>query len=67
MKVDGASLLAPKAVGKGVLKRKLDGKDDRPPKKPAVAIGDKSAKKLMPLKTGHGVGKGLMTSLGPVA
>ena len=67
MKEDGASSLAPKVVGKGVLKRKPDEKDDRPPKKPTVIVGDKSSKKLTSPKTGHGVGKGLMTSLGPVA
>ena len=27
---------APKAIGKGALKRKPDGKDDRPPKKFAI-------------------------------
>jgi len=67
VKVDGASSLVPKAVGKGVLKRKPDRKDDRPPKKPTVTIGDKSTKMLTPPKTGHGVGKGLMMSPGPVA
>ena len=67
MKGDGASSLAPKAIGKGAHKRKVDGKDDCPPKKPFVIVGDKSLKKPTPPKTGHGVGKGLMTSLGPVA
>ena len=67
MKGDGASSLALKAIGKGAHKRKVDGKDDRPSKKPSVIVGDKSLKKPMPPKTGHDVGKGLMTSLGPVA
>jgi len=67
VKGDGASSSAPKAVGKGVHKTKPDGKDDHPPKKPSVIVGDKSLKKPTPLKTGHGVGKGLMTSSGPVA
>ena len=67
MKWDEASSLAPRVVGKGALKRKPDGKDDHPPKKPVVTVGDKSLKKLTPPKTGHGVGKGLMTSLGPIA
>lgn len=67
MKGDGASLSAPKVVGKGPHKRKPDGKDDRPSKKPSVTIGDKSLKKLMPPKTSHVVGKGLMTLSGPVA
>ena len=48
-------LLAPKAVRKGMHKRKNDGKDDRPPKKPSVR--DKSLKKLTPPKIGHGVGR----------
>ena len=67
MEGDGASSLAPKAVSKGAHKRKPNGNDDRPPKKPSVTIGDKSLKRSMPPKTGHGVGKGLMTSLGPIA
>ena len=46
LKGDGASSLAPKAVGKGVHKRKADRKDDRPPKKPSVTVGDKSLKKV---------------------
>ena len=36
-------------------KRKNDGKDDRPPKKPSVR--DKFLKKLTPPKIGHGVGR----------
>ena len=67
LKGDEASSSAPKAVGKGVHKRKADGKDDCPPKKPSVTIWDKSLKKLMPPKTSHDVGKGLMMSSGPVA
>ena len=66
VKGDGVSSSAPKVVGKGLHKRKPDWKDDRPCKKPSVTVGDKSLKKLTPPKTGHGVGKGLMTSLGPV-
>ena len=64
---DGASSSAPKSIRKGAHKRKVDGKDDHPPKKPSVTVGDKSSKKLTPLRIGHDVGKGLMTSLGPVA
>ena len=67
VKRDGASSSAPKAIGKGAHKRKVDGKDDRPPKKPSVIIGDKSLKKSTPPKTSHDVGKGLMTSSGPIA
>ena len=61
---EGASSSAPKVFGRGAHKRKNDGKDDRPPKKPSV--GDKSLEKPTPPKVGHRVGKGLMTSLGPV-
>ena len=67
VKGDEASSSAPKAIGKGAHKRKVNGKDDRRPKKPSVIVGDKSLKKPMPPKIGHNVGKGLMTSLGPVA
>ena len=64
-KGEGVSSLALKAVGK-VPKRKNNGKDDRPSKKPAVNVGDRSSKKPTLQKTGHGVGKGLMMTLGPV-
>ena len=50
-----------KAVGK-VSKRKNDGKDDHPSKKPVVNVGDRFSKNLMLSKIGHGVGKGLMTT-----
>ena len=52
-----------KAVGK-TPKRKNYGKDDHPSKKPNVNVGDRSSKKPTLPKTGHGVGKGLMTTLG---
>ena len=61
-----ASLSTPKVAGKGVLKRKADGKDDRPPKKVSVTPGDKLLKKSLPPKPSHGASKGLMTTLGPV-
>ena len=64
-KGEGASLSALKTVRK-VPKRKSDWKDDRPPKKPAVNVRDKSSKKPTLPKTGHGVGKGLMTTSGLV-
>ena len=64
-KGEGASLSALKTVRK-VPKRKSDWKDDRPPKKPAVNVRDKSLKKPTLPKTGHGVGKGLMTTSGLV-
>ena len=64
-KGDGASSSAIKAVRK-VSKRKNDGKDDHPSKKPIVNVGGKSSKKSTLTKIGHGVGKGLMTTSGPV-
>ena len=58
---DRAPSLAPKDV-----KRKSEGKYDRPLKKgPVVPVGDK-LKKSSPLKPSHGVGKGLMTLTGLV-
>ena len=65
-KGEGASLLTPKATGKGVPKRKDDGKDDRPLKKVSITLKDKLPKKLSPPKLSHGVGKSLMMTLGPV-
>ena len=64
-KGDRASLLTLKAVVKAP-KRKNDGKDDRPSKKLAVNVEDRSLKKPMLPKTGHGVGKGLMMTSGLV-
>ena len=46
------------------VKRKPDGSDHHPTKKAAVTPG--SIKEKSPPKPNHGVGKGLMTSLGPV-
>ena len=63
---DGTSSLAPKAVAKGYAKRKGDEKDDRPPKKTVVTLGDAHPKKKSPLKLSHGAGKGMMISSGPV-
>ena len=60
----GKSSLAPKAIGKGVAKRKANGKDERPSKKASVTPGEKLPKK--PSLPKHGAGKGLMTTLGPV-
>ena len=57
--MEGASLLAPMAIGNGVPKRKADGKDDCPSRKPSVTPGEK---KSSPPKPNHGAGKGLMTS-----
>ena len=47
---EGASSSAPKAVFEGSAKRKADGKDDRPPKKAAVTLGDAYPKKKSPPK-----------------
>ena len=62
---EGASSLAPKAVAKGLAKRKDDEKDDRPSKNAAVTLGDEHLKKSPP-KSSWGVGKGVITSSGPV-
>ena len=51
-------------VSIGQAKRKPDGSDCHPAKKAAVTPG--SIKEKSPPKPSHGVGKGLMTSLGPV-
>ena len=61
-----ASSSASKAVGKRAPKRKTDRKDDHSSKKPLVIPREKQPKKPSPLKPSHGIGKGLMTSLGPV-
>ena len=62
---EGTSLLVPKAVSKGSAKKKTDGENDRPPKKVAITSGDAHPKKSPP-KPCPGVGKGMMTSTGPV-
>ena len=62
---EGMPSSVPKAVSKGSAKRKTDKRNDRPPKKVAVTSGDAHPKKPSP-KPGHGAGKGLMTSTGPV-
>ena len=61
---EGTSLSVPKAISKGLAKRKADGKENRPPKKVVVTSRDVQPKKSPP-KPGHGAGKG-MTSTGPV-
>ena len=63
---EGLSSSAPKVVGKGVPKRKADGKDNRPPKKVSAAPEDKLPKKSLPPKPSHGADKGLMTTSGPI-
>ena len=63
---EGVSSSAPKVVGKGVPKRKADGKDDRPPKKVSITPGDKPPKKSSPPKPSHGADKGLMMTSSPI-
>ena len=64
---EGTSTSAPKLVGKGVSKRKSDGKDDCPLKNgPGLPVGDKQLKKSSPPKLSHRAGKGLMTVTGLV-
>ena len=55
----------PKSVSK-VSKRKLDKNDDCPSKRTAVTPSDASPKGKSSFKPSHGVGKGVMTSSGPV-
>ena len=63
---DGAFSSAPEDATKVMSKRNSEEKDDRPLKKgPIVPVGDKP-KKSSPLKPSHGVGKGLMMSIGPI-
>ena len=45
--------MAPKVIKKGAPKRKVDEKDDRPPKKVSVAPRDKLPKKPSPSKPSH--------------
>ena len=56
---------APKSVSKAP-KRKANGDDAHPSKKTVVIPGDVSPKGKSSLKPSHGVGKGVMTSSGPV-
>ena len=66
-KGEGASSSSPKAVRKGASKRKVDRKDNCPPKKASVTARDRSLKKLTPSKPSHGEGKDLMTSSSLIA
>ena len=63
---EGASTSAPKVVKKGSLKRKNEGKANRPLKKGSVILVGNKQKKLSPSKPNHGASKGLMTTTGPV-
>ena len=56
---------APKSISKAS-KRKSDGDDARPSKKTVVILGDASPKGKSSLKPSHGVGKGVITSSGPI-
>ena len=64
---EGVSSSAPKAVEKGVPKRKADEKDNPPSKKVTVTPRDKLPKKSSPLKLSHDTGKGLMTMSSPIS
>lgn len=56
-----------KVVAKAMLKRKNNGKDDRPNKKgTGPPFDDKQPKHPWPPKPSHGFGKGLMMGKGPV-
>ena len=61
----GEASSTPKAVIKAA-KRKPDESDGCPSKKATVTPGDEAIKEKSPLKPSHGVGKGVMTSSGPV-
>ena len=63
--MEEGNLSIPKSVSKAS-KRKTDGDDVRSSKKTVVIPGDASSKGKSSLKSSHGVGKGVMTSSGPV-
>ena len=59
---------ASKAIAKGTLKRKNNGKEDCSLKKwTVIPVGERQPKQPSPPKPSHGVGKGLMTGKGLVA
>ena len=62
----GTSSSAPKAVTKGVAKRKGDGKDDHLSKKVSIAHREKLPTKPSPPWPKHEADKGLMTTSSPV-
>ena len=56
---EGSLVSASKAVAKGMLKRKNEGKEDRPLKKGmGTPVGEKQLKQLLPSKPNHGLAKG---------
>lgn len=61
----GDASSTPVAVAK-VAKRKPDGSDGRPAKKAAVTPSVEPLKEKSPPTSGHGAGKGVMTSTGPI-
>ena len=63
--IEGTSSLVPKAIHKGLAKRKTDEDSDCLPKKVAVTLGDANSKKSPP-KSGPSASKGMMTSAGLV-
>ena len=62
----GASTSAPKVIRKGSLKRKNEGKANRPFKKGSVILVGNKQKKLSPSKPSYGASKCLMTVTSPV-
>ena len=62
---EGTSSSVPKAISEGSAKSKTDGENDCLPKKVAITPRDVNSKKSPP-KPGLGVGKGMMTSTGPI-
>ena len=65
---EGSLASASKAIAKGTLKCKNNGKEDCSLKKWMVTpVGERQPKQLSPPKPSHGVGKGLMIGKGPVA
>ena len=63
---EGASSSTLKVVEKGAPKRKVDRKDNHPPKKVSVTPEEKLPKKSLPPKPSHWAGKGLMTTSSPI-
>ena len=63
---EGAPASAPKVVEKEVPKWKANGKDNCPPNKVSITLGDKLPKKPSPPKPSLAASKGLMTMLGQV-
>ena len=63
---EGAPASAPKVVEKEAPKWKANRKDNCPPNKVSITLGDKLPKKPSPPKPSLATSKGLMTMLGQV-